>query len=60
MIYRTAVAATDDQNLSAFRYIKQMVGIWTFSRLRHGCIINYMFSDVTEKTPGNMKSCYCT
>ena len=28
-----------------------MVGIWTCSRLRLGFIINYMFSDVTEKKP---------
>ena len=55
----TTVAATDDQNLSTFRYIKQMVGIWTFSRLRHGSIKNYMLSDFTEKKPENIKSCYC-
>ena len=43
MIYRTAVAATDDQNLSTLRYIKQMVGTWTFSRLRHGSIMAKLY-----------------
>ena len=43
IICRTAVAATDDQNLKIFKYIKQMAGIWTFSRLRDGSIIKAMF-----------------
>ena len=43
-------------SLSSFRYLKQVVRIWIFNRLRRDSIANEMFSVVTKRTE-KMKSC---